>query len=76
MFAMVYLVFGKRFYQRWQIFMQIFIAVNGQILKNNLAIWSHCSLPMHSRLLGRSESLLKLLGIVRRAKLKKKGQTF
>ena len=41
----VYLVFGKIMKLLWQILNAIgliFIAVNEQILKNNLAIWSHC----------------------------------
>ena len=45
-FDMVYLVFGKRlFVPTLAIFYatgQILIVVNGQRLKNNLAIWSHC----------------------------------
>ena len=43
-FLKVYLVFGILFNQLWQILNamgQIFIDVNGQIFKNNLAIWSH-----------------------------------
>ena len=30
---------GKMFYATWQ----IFIALNGQKLKNNVAVWSHCT---------------------------------
>ena len=44
----VYLVFSILLNLLWQIWSgigQIFIAVNGGILKNNLAIWSHCCLP-------------------------------
>ena len=41
----VYLLFGKVVNPLWDNMYslgQIFIVVNGQILKNNLAIWSHC----------------------------------
>ena len=40
-----YLVFGKIVNLLWQIFYsfgQFFIVQYGQILKNNIAIWSHC----------------------------------
>ena len=40
----VYLLFGKISDLFWQILYaigQVFIDVNGQMLKNNLAIWSH-----------------------------------
>ena len=39
-------MFGILLNQLWQIFKatgQIFIDVNGPILKNNIAIWSHCN---------------------------------
>ena len=45
-FLRVYLLLGKNLDQLWQILYaigQVFIDVNGQILKNNLAIWSHWS---------------------------------
>ena len=45
-FSRVYLPFGKILNLLWQIlytFWKIFIDVNDQMLKNNLAIWSHCS---------------------------------
>ena len=45
--GLVYLVFGKPLYRPTTIFystVQIFFAVNGQWLKNNLFIWSHCLL--------------------------------
>ena len=41
----VYLVLGKPVYPLWcnlYALGQIFIAVNGKVLENNLAIWSHC----------------------------------
>ena len=41
---MVYFEFGKQLYLLYVTFYatkQIFIVVNGQRLKNNLAIWSH-----------------------------------
>ena len=40
------MVFAKILNPLWQIFYtiwQIFIGLNGQTLKNNIAIWSHCS---------------------------------
>ena len=43
-FLTVYLLFGKILSIIWQIceiIGLIFIAANGQILKNNLTIWSH-----------------------------------
>ena len=43
-FWTVYFLFGKMFTLLWQIWYfiaLIFIVVNGQILKNNLTIWSH-----------------------------------
>ena len=43
---MVYFLFGKMLSLLWQIceiIGLIFIVVNGQILKNNPTIWSHCS---------------------------------
>ena len=42
-----YLVFGKIVNLLWQNFYsfeQIFISLKSQILKNNIAIWSHCEL--------------------------------
>ena len=44
-FWIAYLVFGKLLYQLWNFYAtgQIFIVVNGQILKKNMAIWSHWS---------------------------------
>ena len=44
-FCGVYLLFGKILELLWQILYGIgkfFIHVNGRMLKNNLAIWSHC----------------------------------
>ena len=44
-FLTVYLLFGKMLNLLWQIcdiIGLIFIVGNGQILKNNLTIWSHC----------------------------------
>ena len=44
-FFRIYLLLGKildRFRQMLNALGQVFIDVNGQILKNNLAIWSHC----------------------------------
>ena len=41
-----FFLFGKMLSLLWQIsdiIGLIFIVANGQILKNNLAIWSHCS---------------------------------
>ena len=48
-FLMVYFVFGKIMSLPWQICDNIgliFIVANGQILKNNLTIWSHCQPPL------------------------------
>ena len=45
-FLTVYFLFGKMLsilWQIWDIIGIIFIAANGQILKNNLTIWSHLS---------------------------------
>ena len=42
----VYFLFGKMLSQLWQtcyIIFQIFTVANGQVLKNNLTIWSHWS---------------------------------
>ena len=44
----VYLRVGKMLDLLWHILYaigQIFVDVNGQMLENNLAIWSHCSTP-------------------------------
>ena len=44
-FLRVYSVFGKILHLLWQYFYaieSIIAVVNDQILKNNLAIWSHC----------------------------------
>ena len=44
-FLKVYLLFGKILDKLWQIknvIGQVFIDVNGQMLKNKLANWSHC----------------------------------
>ena len=44
-FLTVYFLFGKMLSLLWQICDIIglyFIVANGQILKNNLTIWSHC----------------------------------
>ena len=44
----VYFLFGNMMgllWQIWYIIGLVFIVVNFQISKNNLAIWSHCSLP-------------------------------
>ena len=41
----VYLVFGEILWPLWQIsdaIGQTFIVINGQISKNNPAVWSHC----------------------------------
>ena len=45
-FLRVYLLFGKILNRHWQFSYaigQLFIGINGQMLKNNLAIWSHWS---------------------------------
>ena len=50
-FSGVYLLFGTISNLLWQIlytFGQIFIDVNGKMLQNNLAIWSHWLLPLPS----------------------------
>ena len=47
-FLRVYFLIGKLLEWLWQIFNSIgkvFNAVNGQMLKNNLATWSHCVPP-------------------------------
>ena len=47
-FFTVYFWFGKMLSLIWQIcdiIGLIFIVANGQILKNNLTIWSHCRAP-------------------------------
>ena len=44
---MVFFLVGKILDRLWQIsnaIGQVFIDINGQMLKNNRAIWSHCSL--------------------------------
>ena len=44
-FSTVYFLFGRMMdllWQIWNIVWLIFIVANGQISKNNLAIWSHC----------------------------------
>ena len=43
-FCRVYLIFGQRLNQLWHFYAigQIVIVVNGQILNNIIAIWSHC----------------------------------
>ena len=51
-FLMVYLWFGKMLSLLWQIsdiIGLIFFVVNGQVLKNNVTIWSHCKKPSLSR---------------------------
>ena len=53
----VYLLLGNILHQLWQILHaigQVFIYANGQMLKNNLTIWSHCS---HARCLNESATL-------------------
>ena len=49
-FLTVYFLFGKvlsLFWQIWFFNRLILIVANGQILKNNLTIWSHCSIPTY-----------------------------
>ena len=49
-FVTFYFIFGEILSSLWQICViigLIFIVANGQILKNNLTIWSHCDPPTH-----------------------------
>ena len=58
-FWMVYLIFGRLLYQLWHFYVngQIVIVVNRQRLKNNTAIWSHCSIIKITSLLFPSYAL-------------------
>ena len=60
-FLTVYFLFGKMLILLWQIcdiIGLIFAVANGQILKNNLTIWSHCIQQTNDRINANNKALV------------------